>query len=676
VTAAFRCRFRDLPAFSGKDILADLVENAARSPFATHYHKQTDAWQFEIQFLRQFAQRCADEIPSAANWSLLLEFEIPRRGKRPDVVLLADDVIFILEFKVGTDQFGGGGPWQVLSYALDLRDFHRASQGRTIVPILVATHAAESDVSATQKCCDSEFVRPVIKIADLHGDRAAEFVCREYRRRHDPEASPIDPTDWEDASYRPTPTIIEAAQTLFSGHSVSDISHAFATNLDKTSQQLIAAIEAAQAQRERVICFVTGLPGAGKTLAGLNAVHDPSIRQQGRPAGVFLSGNGPLVKIVREALIRDRQRNGHGRDDSQRTVATFIDNVHRFIDTYGIKRPNDAPYENAVVFDEAQRAWNAAEVARQHAIERSEPDLVLDIMERAPEWSAIIALVGGGQEIHRGEAGLEEWGRALNARTKSWKVLASPEVLKRGEAVAGHCLFETSPAAHLAVAPSEFLHLQSCVRSPRARALGTWVNALLFQRSPRFTERAASDIEPPNAEFPIVLTRELHTAREWLKQNADGSQRAGLLASSGALRLRHHGIEVSTGFRQGYSFEDWFLSDSSDCRSSIWLEVAATEFECQGLELDWAGVCWGGDVAISPQTGAWLCRKFVGKKWQFVRKPQDVRYALNKYRVLLTRARSGMVIWVPRGDSDDPTREPDLLNATAEYLQSRGIPLI
>jgi len=671
VSAAFRSAFGEITRYSDDEILGRLSAAASDAGFATHYHAQTDAWRQEIAFVRNIAHACELRLDDAKSWTALFEFEIPRRGKRPDVVVLAGELIFVIEFKVGATNFTGTDEWQVLSYALDLRDFHQGSLNRVIAPILVATHAQMPVDDEAVIGRGASLVLPVVKIGDAIGEVTAEHLCREYARHHRAGALSIDARQWEMAPYRPTPTIIEAAQTLFAGHNVVQISHAFATNLDVTSTELIRAIAQARASRERLICFVTGLPGAGKTLAGLNAVHDPALRGGG-PSAVFLSGNGPLVKIVREALVRDRHRGGESRTAAARVVATFIDNVHRFIDNYGIRRQTDVPYENAIVFDEAQRAWNAEAVASQHNIEKSEPTLILDIMERAPDWCAVVALVGGGQEINTGEAGLEAWGRALNERSAPWRVLASPEVLAGGQSVAGHRLFDGDSNPLLRIEANDAFHLRSSVRSPRDRYLGAWVNSLLStSESP-----VARNTMGRSAEYPIALTRDLEQARDWLREHSDGDERAGLLASSGALRLRHHGIEVSSGFRKGYSYEDWFLASRDDTRSSSWLEVAATEFECQGLELDWAGVCWGGDLVRQPNARTWNCRSFRGSRWMNVRQPARVRYAINKYRVLLTRARKGMIIWVPRGDNCDPTREPELLDATAEYLISRGVTLL
>jgi hypothetical protein len=667
VSAAFRCSVREFETLDYNAVLGRLISAQADQGFAVHRLTQTETWEVQLKILGRAFAKLLRLRPESQNWSCLLEFDIPRRGKRPDVVLLADELIFVLEFKVGATSFGGSARWQAKSYCLDLADFHAASTGRRIMPILVATGAPET--IADEPGERNSPVTAVCCVGGASGVAIADALDRLYVAHHSTSVAPINADAWETAVYRPSPTIVEAAERLFAGHTVIDISHAFSSNLTTTSADLLGAIESAQKSKQRTICFVTGIPGAGKTLAGLNAVHDPSIRSNARPSAVFLSGNGPLVKIVRAALVRDQQRQGRSALEATRTVSTFIDNVHRFITTYGIKQPTQPPHENAIVFDEAQRAWDAAAVYKAHQIERSEPDLILDIMERATEWSAVIALVGGGQEIHRGEAGLAEWGRALNRRTQAWRVLASPAAIEGGQSVAGQKLFEVPPSKQLSIETIPSLHLDVSVRSPRAMRMADWVNAVLTGRGNQKTDSSAAD-------FPIVLTRDFSEAREWLRANADGEQRAGLLASSGALRLRAHGIEVSAPFRGGYPYDDWFLGDRSDTRSSHWLEVAATEFECQGLELDWTGVCWGGDFLFSPGVGRWLCRRFRGTTWQTVRKPADVQYTINKYRVLLTRARKGIVIFVPQGNTTDATRDPTLFDATADFLNSCGIPSV
>ncbi|HEX4147127.1 MAG TPA: DUF2075 domain-containing protein [Pirellulales bacterium] len=656
------------------DKLGRLTGADASRGFATHYSRQIDAWVAELGLLSRFARDCIRRTPGAGSWTVLLEFDIPRRGKRPDAILIADDLIFVIEFKIGASEFTANDQWQVLSYGLDLRDFHSASYGQRIVPILVVTGNGRCTArprSIPTEVSESGIVLPVQLSTDAVGEVTASLVCDLYDRLHRLSAAPIDAPRWNAAAYRPTPTIIEAAQQIFAGHGVANISHAFAYNLDATCRSLLAAVRDAKERRRRAICFVTGIPGAGKTLAGLNMVHSSFFRADDNRAAVFLSGNGPLVRIVRAALVRDRRRSGQKAKDAKRAVATFIDSVHRFISDHGIKDPTSEPYENVIVFDEAQRAWDGEAVERQHGIRRSEPDLVLSAMERAKDWCAVIALVGGGQEIHRGEAGLSEWGRALNGRPAQWDVFASPAALSGGDSVAGHVLFEETPQPHLAIQECAELHLSVSVRSPRARRIAEWVNCLLGGGA-----APANAHDEFGAEFPVVMTRNLDAARHWLREMAEGQGSTGILASSGALRLRADGIEVSSGFRRGYAFDEWFLADRNDTRSSNFLEVAATEFECQGLELDWTCVCWGYDFAFSLAKHSWLPRKFRGNKWQNIHGETESRYTTNKYRVLLTRARRGMVIWVPKGSNVDCTRDSSLLDATAAHLQAFGLPLI
>lgn len=421
----------------------------------------------------------------------------------------------------------------------------------------------------------------------------------------------------------------------------------------------------------RIICFLTGVPGAGKTLAGLSAVHDPILRPDGRPTAVFLSGNGPLVRIVRAALVKDLARRQCRTADSEREVSTFIQNVHAFLGHYAFKAPDDIPPENVVVFDEAQRAWSGEQMRRKRRGEISEAALMLDIMERCSDWAVIVALVGFGQEIHQGEAGLQEWGDALRGRPGRWLVSASPLVLEP-DSVTAVRLFKDEPPKELLVRHEARFHLATSIRSHRALVMSDWVEALLEGDSAH-----ARLLFEQTREFPIRRTRDLQRARGWLRAHADQSPypgNCGLVASSGGVRLRAYGLEVSSAFRRGYPYEEWFLADPGDTRAASMLEVAATEFECQGLELDWVGVAWGGDLLFDG--AGWRARRFVGNKWLSVHTEVGLRFILNKYRVLLTRARRGMVLWIPPGSITDTTLAAKQFDATAAYLESCGIPCL
>jgi hypothetical protein len=597
-----------------------------------------------------------------------LEYPIPRRHKRLDAILLAADVIFCLEFKTEDKAHSLQPQRQVEDYALDLRDFHEASGDRRIVPVVVVPKAVTAEDSIEHITKDA-----VRGVKLTNASNLAQILCAAFHTEHRVGSAPIDPKAWDNSAYRPVPTIIEAAEALFAGHNVCEIahSHAGAINLTVTSDRLVDIIQQAQRQSEKVICFVTGVPGAGKTLAGLNVVHNPALRREGRPAGVFLSGNGPLVRIVSAAIARDHKRHAL-ETGGERAVGTFIQNVHVFV-REGLEKADKPPVEKVVVFDEAQRAWNADQNRKKNGLEVSEAETMLSIMDRHQDWAVLVALVGGGQEIHNGEAGLAEWGRTLREKFPKWKVAVSPKALEHDADNAGHRLFADGNAGSLAIQEEPSLHLEVNLRSFRARKIAEWVDAALAGDAAR-----ATAIVPELRDLPFALTRSLSTARDWLHQHTRGRQRAGLVASSGALRLRADGLELSSGFRQGNRdmFVHWFLAQPPDIRSSNQLEVAASEFECQGLELDWIGICWGGDLPYDTTNSGWVFRNFSGSRWGSLKHEIDRQYLLNTYRVLLTRARRGLILWIPPGDATDETRLPTLFNSTADYFVRCGLPLI
>lgn len=669
MAAPFRVPVGEYQAAVALKIVGQLVLAKSAAGFASQYLKQIDAWQEGLLLLEHLCQELALQEPRSLTWSILLEYPIPRRSKYPDVVLLADDVIFVIELKVGATGFDSAAQWQVEDYALDLRDFHVESHDRPMIPVLVATRASAAAAGSLPDASAAK--RTVWPVTCIAPDQLASFLLKAYGAVHQPDRPPIDAEALDESLYRPSLSIVEAAQELFAGHSVMEIAHAWADNLTKTTAVLTQAIDEARRNNLRTLCFVTGIPGSGKTLAGLSAIHQGVDRQLETPS-VFLSGNGPLVKIVREAIVRDAVRNRRWTSkDARRKVGTFIQNVHSFLAEYYTRRASECPHEHVVVFDEAQRAWSAKQMKAKKGVNVSEPRMMLSVMERCRGWCVLVALVGGGQEIHRGEGGLEAWGSALAETTHPWNVLVSPEVVKGGESLAGHRLFSAAVPSTCRIVEVPSLHLDVTIRSPRAQAFAQWVNQVLTGKPEQ-----AKIIRDSMKEFPVAMTRDLHVARRWLQDRSRFERRCGLVASSGGARLRAYGIEVSSGFRHAYPFEEWFLGQLEDVRSSYRLEVAATEFECQGLELDWVGVCWGDDLCFDASSSGWLFRQFRGTRWQAIRQEGNRRYLLNKYRVLLTRAREGMIIWVPRGDIHDPTHDPSLLNATADYLHAAGVPLL
>lgn len=643
-------------------LLGELTDAVASTGIQSTRTTQIETWKTQVALLKRCAFDLMQRCEAAKDWRLILEYELPRRQKRPDAILLAEDVILVIEFKVGATSHDASSRWQVEDYCLNLRDFHGGSSECAIVPVLCST-AAPGVMSSPP-----DLISCVAPVQLTNADDLASVLFSAYSARHDPNASPIDADAWIDAPYRPTLSVIEAAERLYGNHDVREISHNYASNLDATTDLLAEVIREARAQNRRYVCFVTGVPGAGKTLTGLNVVHDPSMRTEGGPSGIFLSGNGPLVKVVREALILSQQRAGRRRQDSAHEVSTFIQNVHQFL-RYHREHPTALPHEHVVVFDEAQRAWDREQMLRKQGVDRSEAAELFDVMDRLNGWAVIIALVGGGQEIFLGEAGLEEWGRAVAVRPH-WGVVASPEVVSGGASVSGHRLFPGGVPSGIEFRPEPLAHLSVGVRSFRAQQLAEWVDAVITLD----TERARS-LVPDRREFPLHFTRDLEKAKAWLRarsQPANG-QRAGLIATSEDQRLRAYGLERSSAFRLGYPFEKWFLMPPSDTRSSHVLEVAASEFECQGLELDWVGLCWGGDLTPSDR-GDWEYRKSRGGGWNQVRNDAERIYVRNRYRVLLTRARFGMIIWIPPGNAQDPTLDPDRFDRVARLLRAVGVP--
>ncbi|NNC38729.1 MAG: DUF2075 domain-containing protein [Hyphomonadaceae bacterium] len=634
---------------SPESILGDLAHNNRFSLEGT----QRDAWVSQVKFLQI-------ELANQKSGEIFFEFSIPRMGKRADVVILIGGIVFVVEFKVGSKTFDTASIRQVHDYALDLKNFHRGSHDLPIVPVLIATRAEKvdppqlewaADNVATPLRAQSEGLLAIIKTVLAQVDTKC-----------------LDPHAWARSGYLPTPTIVEAAQALYQNHSVEEIarSDAGAKNLNATTQCLRDIIRVAHSQKQKTICFVTGVPGSGKTLAGLNMATETANRPVGETA-VFLSGNGPLVDVLREALARDqKERTGCTKIDARREVSSFVQNIHHFRDE-ALKDPK-APPEHIVIFDEAQRAWDQHQASKfmqskrgQKDFNKSEPEFLIEVMDRHEDWSVVICLVGGGQEINTGEAGLSEWMRALEGRFSDWKVYLSDRLLDP------HYGLETSALslnADTRIQWQSELHLGVSMRSFRAEALSGLVRAILDNQA---TE-ASRLFETIKEQYPTTLTRNLETARTWLREQARGNERFGFMASSGAYRLRPEGLNV----RVSVDAVNWFLNGPDDVRSAYYLEEVATEFDVQGLEVDWAGICWDADLRYAD--GEWDKLAFRGTKWQRVNKKERQTYLINAYRVILTRARQGLVIYVPKGDSEDPTRLPDYYDQTAEFLESCGIP--
>ena len=627
--------------------VAERLAYAQASRHATLELAQRNAWEAEAAIL---GTALADAPPE---WRLLLEYDLLRLEKRIDAVLLTDRAILVLEFKHGARAFLPADQRQAEDYALDLHDFHAASRAHPVVPVLVATEAAAPAYTPPLLW---HGVTPVLR---ANAATLGVLVAAVQRGVGAPDM-PLAAAAWEAAPYRPVPSVLEAATLLFRRNSVAEIAaaRADAPNLTLTTAAIGQAIAMARAERRHVVVFVTGIPGAGKTLCGLNVVFG-ALREHG---AAFLTGNVPLVAVLREALARNAApEGGKARTRAHKEAVTALQNVHRFLEDH-VTRPEQVPVEHVIVFDEAQRAWDARQATRdtQRRVSRlsaSEPAHTLEIMGRHTDWAVVVALVGNGQEINTGEAGLAEWGKVIAADPR-WRALAAPRVL--GAAEAAQCLAaEAAPWLHLDPA----LDLTVPMRSVREAAGARWVEAVLDGDTATARGIAAG------CTLPFLLTRDLAAMRAGLRALARGKRRAGLVASAGAKRLRAEGLGV-----QVPEVADWFLNPWPDVRGSEALESFATEYDCQGLELDLVGLAWDGDFSRGP--GGWLPRRFAGTGWQQVRGAEEQRFIRNTYRVLLTRARYETIIWVPRGSAPgewhDPTRDAACYDAIADYLGACG----
>jgi len=617
---------------------------------------QRDAWYEEIEILH-------NTIDSFEG-SIYLEYSIPRMGKRIDAVLLIGPVIFTLEFKIGENEFASYAIDQVWDYALDLKNFHESSHNQYIAPILIATKANKAFPVIATTPQNDKLLFPITSTVDMLG-RVIEDVLQFA------EGDNIDKRRWEDGRYCPTPTIIEAALALYNNHSVSDISRkdASAMNLHQTSDAVSNIISFSKEKSQKAICFVTGVPGAGKTLVGLN-IATKHFDKSNDLYSVFLSGNGPLVAVLCEALARDKVRRAKElgscikKGEAMSEVKMFIQNVHHFRDDCLIDLK--APIEHVALFDEAQRAWDVKQTSnfmlrkkKKSNFNQSEPEFLISCLDRHSDWAVIVCLVGGGQEINTGEAGISEWIESLMRSFSQWHIYISSR-LTDSEYGAGAVLKKIELRKN--VEYKDELHLAVSMRSFRAE----YVSLLVKQILDLDIDNARNTLKKVKEKYPIALTRNLGQAKQWLKMQARGSERYGIIVSSQAERLKPHAIDVKSPIDPIH----WFLDGKEDVRSSYYLEDVATEFDVQGLELDWACVTWDADFRRS-KTG-WEHWSFCGYRWNNIKKAERKYYLKNAYRVLLTRARQGMVIVVPSGDLEDPTRNPTFYDSTFEYLREIG----
>jgi len=616
------------------------------------------SWERQIEILKDTLNGLRGEI--------FFEFSIPRMGKRVDCLLIIENIVFVIEFKVGEKEYLSSNIEQVWDYALDLKNFHKPSHNALLIPILVSTEAKSEIFQFLQTTHQDGLYKPLK--ANKKNLREILLNGIEFCK----SSTTLIDQDYIKGSYSPTPTIIEAAVTMYKNHSVADItrSDADAKNLTITTKSVSVIIEQAQIEKKKVICFVTGIPGAGKTLVGLD-IATKHLDKEKDTHSIFLSGNGPLVAILQEALTRDTVQRTKEKGEkitkakAREGVKAFIQIIHHYRDAYLVD-PNP-PFDHVAIFDEAQRAWNKEQTINfmhrkknQPNFAYSEPEYLISCLDRHQDWAVIVCLVGGGQEINTGEAGISEWLYAIKNSFPHWEVQISPN-LTDSEYNAFDAISEIEKDCKTTY--DNNLHLSVSMRSYRAENVALFIKQLLDLE----TQKASETLKHISDKYPIVITRNIESAKKWLKEKARGSERYGIVVSSQAYRLKPLAIDV----RVETDPVHWFLADKDDVRSSYYLEDVATEFQVQGLELDWACVTWDGDFRYSETE--WKTYSFVGSKWQNINKPERKLYLKNAYRVLLTRARQGMVIVIPEGNLEDHTRLPEYYDSTFEYFKRVGL---
>ena len=652
---AYYCN--SIPGFikdTSTSVVGQLVRHTVKFHAFDISSEQEEAWENQIRELQIRLEQHGIE------GDIIFEYDIVRLGKRIDVILLIRHMVFSLEFKNGQRAFTAHDAQQAEDYAIDIKNFHKESEDLYVCPILIATDAEPYAKKQSTDCYPDKqvylqrenietLVPKISEISKLYGDDGE-----------------IDFDKWFNSPYYPTPTIIAAAVEAYSSHHLSEIaqSEAGQDNINACEEKLNEVIAYAEQNKKKCVCFVTGVPGAGKTLVGLDVVAKNLDKGQDN-LSVYLSGNGPLVEVLREALKKSVRAKKQLNRETEAAINALIQSSYAFKkDNSSHRHPTP---ENILIFDEAQRVWNQEKMTRKHndpMMAVSEPHLLYSIMDRHQDWAVMVCLVGLGQDIYDGEVGINEWFKCGILDFRDWELFYSPEIFGQVEDKnIDKDLILGCDRCHQMTE----LHLKTSIRSFRADKQCQFVDALL-DNNPEETKAVYQMI---SEKYPVYMTRDYQLAKSWVKKQVRGSQRCGVMACSSAQRLKPEGIYVPTEI----DVKNWFLAPSDDLRSSNMLEVVASEFKVQGLEIDWGLVCWDADLRRTKKGDDWDYYTFRGTRWNKRNKEDQKRYLVNSYRVLLTRSRQGMIIFVPKGvDPEiDATRDNVYYDGIYNYLLSCGI---
>ena len=622
---------------------------------------QQGAWVNQIHLLKNALK--------GKNGYIIFEYSIISLNKRIDVVLLMDGIVYSLEFKNNETEFTREDMNQADGYGYALKTFHQESKDRYVAPILIATRARDEDCSSSSdlgfdklftlfNANPKKMMDYINAIQEKYGEKK-EYTIEDFKK-------------WIRSPIKANPTIIESARQIYSNHQVEELYQfdAGKENLAITEEAVNEIVKEAKRDKKKIICFVTGVPGAGKTLVGLDlAGKSRNHKNEGLPEAIFFSGNGPLIKVLTNALGKDAFARHPERYSSEYravdAVKSFIQDLHAYKREL-ISSSNQIPDENVLIFDEAQRVWDQEKLSSWFAKQKnglqyrdaSESDLLLNIL-KDKEWGVIVALVGLGQDIYTGENGIRTWFDSLLKKFTEWEIRFSDEIFSQSADQLSD--LQDTILALKRVKVVDGLHLKTAIRSPRAQNISDFVEAVLNNQP----ERAVKAMERFD-NYPIFITRDLNKAKQWARQNRRRKEHCGMLYSSNGKTMRR----IMPGINNFY-IHRWFL-DQDGKDSSNALEYAASEFDVQGLELDWGLLGWDMDMFFDGKQ--WHEQRMLSDRFYKESSENDKKHILNSYRVLMTRARKGLVIYVPlTGDRDDLYHVNRYYDFTYRYLKSCGI---
>lgn len=646
-----------------QDIVSFLTESN-ESPDDNELRLQKSAWANQVQILQNYLKDKKGYV--------IFEYVLSRVNMRIDVVLLMDDVVFSLEFKNNETSFLIPDIDQADGYGYALKNFYEVNRDKYVVPILIATKAPNNECS---KSADLG-IDKLFSLFKANVEKMAEYIDL-IRMKYGSEViySQEEFDNWVRSPFKPNPTIIQSARSIYLNNQVDDFFKfdAGEENLKSTELTVESIVKEAKDNKKKIICFVSGVPGAGKTLVGLDLAGKTKNDKSGElPEAVFFSGNGPLINVLTEALGRDAFKNNPekypNKNRAVNDVKTFIQDLHAFKQDI-ISTKKKTIYENVLIFDEAQRVWDESQLKKWllkkeadiSYLGLSEADLLLRVFDEK-DWGVIVALVGLGQDIHTGENGLSVWFKSLLEKHKEWEIRLSKEIFE--QSADNITKYKDSLMNCSRTKECSGLYLKTSIRTPRARNLSDFTEALL-NNNPDKAKQALNKFN----DYPICITRDLRRAEQFVLSNSSRKERFGKLCSSNSKILGNYSHCFDN--IDNWHFANWML-DEYGMDSSNSLRYSASEFNIQGLEIDWSLVGWDMDMYYS--NGQWFQQKMLTQK-RFVESTEiQKKHILNAYRVLLTRARKGMVIYIPnKNDYPDSFGVNKFLDSTYQYLKSCGI---